>query len=74
MSRGWGLESLKCPFCPCEFLSEADFASHLDAFGRRGHGLKFKKVHESLEDDYSRLHGGADDIVWALARIVRSGA
>lgn len=61
----------KCQFCPCEFASESDLDRHLEAFGRRGHLQKFQKLHEDAENDYNNLHGGADRIVWEIARIVK---
>ena len=39
---------LKCPFCPCIFLTEADLAKHLGCMGDR------KEEHI---DCYRRTHG-----------------
>ncbi len=61
----------------CEFCSEEDFARHLDAFGRNSasaHLLKFQKLHESVEEDSLRVHGGADRVVWDLVRIINEVA
>lgn len=62
---------LKCPFCSCEFCCQYDLDRHLDAFGRDGHLLKFRKLHESVKDESSLLHVGADRVVLEIARKVK---
>lgn len=62
---------LKCRGCPCVFFSQADLDIHGGAFGRRGHSLRFRKLHESFEDETALLHGGAERLVFELARLVR---
>ena len=64
---------LKCSFCPCEFSCQVDLDIHLDVFGRRDHLLEFRKLHESVKDDYYLLHGGADRVVLEIAWLVRQG-
>jgi len=39
---------LKCPFCPCIFLTETDLSKHLECMGNR------KEEHM---ERYSRTHG-----------------
>ena len=64
---------LKCPFCPCEFSCQVDLDIHLAAWGKRGHRLKFQKLHDDDENDYERLHGGADRVVWQIRQLVLYG-
>lgn len=61
----------KCQFCPCEFVCREDLDRHLSAFGKRGHNQKFRKLHETLDEEGWRLHSGADDIVWKLIRALK---
>jgi uncharacterized C2H2 Zn-finger protein len=46
---------LKCPFCPCIFLTETDLAKHLDCMGnhKEEHGETYRRTHGRIEHGYS---------------------
>jgi uncharacterized C2H2 Zn-finger protein len=44
-------QGLKCPFCPCIFLTQADLQRHLDCFGsgKQDHEERYRKTHARIE-------------------------
>jgi uncharacterized C2H2 Zn-finger protein len=66
------MSEIKCPYCDCIF-SRNDLNSHLKAFGLKAgsHRREFKRVHNAVEHDLRRLHGGADRVVRAFRWIIK---
>jgi hypothetical protein len=60
--------SFPCKYCSCFFFSKADLESHYAVFhgGKMAHRRMMKEVHEELEKDLWRSHGGADRAVQKL--------
>jgi len=46
---------VKCPFCPCVFLTEADLHRHLDCMGHHeaDHSECYRRTHGRIEHGYS---------------------
>jgi hypothetical protein len=66
------MSEVKCPYCCCIFFSRSDLNNHLKAFGLKAgfHVREFAKVHNAVERDLRRLHGGADRIVCIFKWII----
>lgn len=45
---------VKCPFCPCIFLTEADLLRHLDCMGSQKyeHSEFYRRTHGRIEHGY----------------------
>lgn len=67
------MSEVKCPYCRCVFFSRSDLTNHLKAFGLKAgfHVREFAKVHNAVERDLKRLHGGADRVVYAFRWIIK---
>jgi len=57
-----------CPFCSCEFCSEADLASHLACFSKKVdiHRRLMRHAHYDIETSLWHEHGGADKAMYAF--------
>ena len=55
-----------CPFCSCEFCSEADLASHLARFSKNPdiHRRLMRHARYDVETSFWRECGGADKSVY----------
>lgn len=44
-------QGLKCPFCPCVFLNQADLHRHMSCFGKvkQEHQEYYRKTHSRVE-------------------------
>jgi hypothetical protein len=67
------IDLFKCPFCGCTFVSDLDRQGHLDAFGREKsmHLERLRVVHEEIEEELGKVHGGADQAVFEMEREIK---
>lgn len=66
------IDLFRCPYCGCMFVSDLDLQGHLYVYGRDKsmHREKLRIEHEEAEEEVQRAHGGADRVVFELAREV----